>query len=161
MIPFSTKELLGFATDLERYSHRFYTQAISKLQSKKHKESFRHLACQEQEHLVVMTGLQTELAGHDFSLGFDNELDQMQLMANGPFLRHCVDFTAHLGNAKSDADLLELAGKVEKNAVEFYTALTGVLHGDLASQTVNRLLADEHQHNSFVHQLAASQAVSA
>ena len=162
MIPFSKNELLGFATDLERYSHRFYIQAISKLQSAKHKELFRHLACQEQEHMVVMRGLQTELAGQDTDFGvFDDEMDQMQVMAHGPFLRHCVDFSAQLSKVANDADVLELAAKVEKNAVEFYSALATVLHGDLAVQTVNRLLTDEHQHNSSVHQLVGPKSFSA
>jgi len=152
MIPFSPHELLGFATDLERYSHRFFTQAFAKVHGKAQKDLFRCLTVAEQEHLVVVTGLQSELKDTDSQSGasFGVSGHRAQAMAHGPFLRHCVDFSVHLGDAKDASHVFDLALKLEKNAIDFYSALLNVLHSPSAQQVLNRLLSDHHQHLQHV-----------
>ncbi|MFN2220524.1 MAG: ferritin-like domain-containing protein [Anaerolineae bacterium] len=139
-------ELIEIAVRLEERGEAFYNTAADRTDTAETKALFEELAIQEQYHRRAFQQMGREMPQLALS---DEQWEQFQAYADVLLEQRVFDkpggALAEAAQAEDETEALRAALGFEKETLQFYRELRGVIRG-ADQQTVDRIIGEEEHH---------------
>lgn len=143
---YNAHEIIGIAIEVEKRGKEFYQKMAAHTQCEQVKNLLLFLSDQEAKHIERFQRLYDAIDNECINEGTDSEYDAYIHVLAKAFILTPQKVRAKTEEGfTSDADVIDFALQMEKDAVLTYTALQGAIADD-AKHVLNDIIAEEQRH---------------
>ncbi|MHC4438224.1 MAG: ferritin-like domain-containing protein [Planctomycetota bacterium] len=157
VMPFNADEVFEMAEQIERNGAKFYRAAAEKLS--RAREVLLDLASMEDEHEKTFAAMRAELSGKEVVKPVFDPDDEAQIylrvMADKFVFNLKTDPTEQLVSKETAEDLLEMAIDVERDSIDFYVGMKGLVSSRADKEKVEAIIKEEISHIAILKKLEA------
>jgi rubrerythrin len=144
---FRASEILDMAIRIEEYGVEFYKACLEFIQGPKVKEIFNYFIEQEKNHINIFTQMRKDLPDRSLSEAYPGEMrDYVDGLVRNQVFYEPKKASQEVRKLENQAQALEFGIEFEERSILFYSAIKEVLPVRPEGETLDKVIAEEHNH---------------
>ncbi len=153
-LKFNADEVFQIAVQIENNAAAFYRRAAEMHSEKQNKEFFEELAKMEQNHARTFSGIQDSFGSNQPDPGYFDPHGEtgmyLKAMAEGHGGEGSLSDPSTLSGDEPLEQVLQIALKLEKKSILYYTGLRDLVPEELGKDRVDLIIGEERKHVAMI-----------